>query len=77
MKFLRTYIDTHGIPESRRTDQFSGFKCKTMKKFCTEYNIEQTFCPVGDHRDVAWLTEPFKPSNEDWELSYWMEKSHQ
>ena len=50
VKFLRTYIDTHGIPESIRTDQFSGFKGKTMRKFCIEHNIEQKFCPVGDHR---------------------------
>ena len=50
VKFLRTYIDTHGIPESIRIDQFSGFKGKTMKKFCTKNNIEQKFCPVGDHR---------------------------
>ena len=58
VKFLRTYIyiyiyiyiATHGIPESIRTDQFSGFKGKTMKKFCTEHNIEQKFSPVGDHR---------------------------
>ena len=48
-KFLCTYIDTHGIPESIKTDQFSGFKGKAMKKFCTE-NISQKFCPVGDHR---------------------------
>ena len=33
VKFLRTYIDAHGIPESIRTDQLSGFKGKTMKKF--------------------------------------------
>ena len=50
IKFLRTYIDTHGIPESIKTDQFSGFKGKAMKKFCTENNITQKFCPVGDHR---------------------------
>ena len=50
IKFLRTYIDTHGIPESIKTDQFSGFKGKAMKKFCTENNIAQKFCPVGDHR---------------------------
>ena len=50
MKFLRTYIDTHGIPESIRTDQFSGFIGKTMKKFCVVHNIVQKFCPVGDHR---------------------------
>ena len=50
VNFLRTYIDTHGIPESIRTDQFSAFKGKTMKKFCSENNIELKFCPVGDHR---------------------------
>ena len=50
VKFLRSYIDTHGVPESIRSDQFSGFKGKTLKKFCSELNIEQKFCPVGDHR---------------------------
>ena len=50
IKFLRTYIDKHGIPESIKTDQFSGFKGKAMKKFCTENNTAQKFCPVGDHR---------------------------
>ena len=50
VKFLRTYIDTHGIPESIRTDQFSGFKGKTRKSFCSENIIEQKFCPVRDHR---------------------------
>ena len=51
VKFLRSYIDTHGIPESIRSDQISGFKGKTLKKkFCTDLNIEQKFCPVGDHR---------------------------
>ena len=47
---MRSYIDTHGIPESFRSDQFSGFKGKTLKKFCSELNIEQKFCPVGDHQ---------------------------
>ena len=50
IKFLRTYIDTHGKPESIKTDQFSGFKGKAMKKLCIENNITQKFCPVGDHR---------------------------
>ena len=35
MKFL----DTHGIPESIRSDQFSGFKGKILKNLCH----------VGDH----------------------------
>ena len=47
---MTSYIDTHGIPESIRSDQFSGFKGKTLKKFYSELNIEQKFCPVGDHR---------------------------
>ena len=50
VKFLRSYIGIHGIPESIRSDQFSGFKGKTLKKLCSELNIEQKFCPMGDHR---------------------------
>ena len=50
IKFLRSYIDTHGIPESIKTDHLSGFKGTAMKKLCLENNIEQKFCPVGDHR---------------------------
>ena len=50
VKFLRSYIDTHGILDSIRSDQFSGFKETTLKKFCTELNIEQKICPVGDYR---------------------------
>ena len=50
VKFLRTYIDTHGIPKSIKIDQFSGFKGKLMKNVCTKHNIEEKFCPVGDHR---------------------------
>ena len=49
-KFLCSYIDIHGIPEPIRTDQFSGFKGKTMRKYCSDKKIEQKFCPVGDHR---------------------------
>ena len=50
INFFRTYIDTHGITESIRTDQISGFKGKAIKNFFSENNIEQNFCPVGDHR---------------------------
>ena len=50
IKFLRSYIDMHGILESIKTDQYSGFKGKTMKKFCLENNIERKFCQVGEHR---------------------------
>ena len=49
IKFLCTYIDTHGIPKSIKTDQFSGLKGKAMKKFCTENNVKQKFCTVGDN----------------------------
>ena len=49
-KFFCSYIDIHGIPESIRTDQFSGFKGKTMQNYGSDNNIEQKFCPVGDHR---------------------------
>ena len=36
--------------QSIRTDQFSGFKGKAKKKFCSENNREQKFYPVADHR---------------------------
>ena len=55
MKFLKTYIDTHGIPESTRSDKFSGFKGETRKKFCVDHNIVQKFCPVGDHRGCGLM----------------------
>ena len=57
VKFLQTYIDTHGFPESLRTDQFAGFKGKAMKKFCSEHNIEQKFYPVGDHRGCGLVEQ--------------------
>ena len=57
MKFLRTYIDRHGIPESIRTDQLSGFKGKAMKKFCFENNTEQKFGTVGDHRECGLVEQ--------------------
>ena len=57
IKFLRTYIDTYGKPESIKTDQFIGFKGKAMKKFCSEDNIEQKCCPMGDHRECGLLEQ--------------------
>ena len=59
IKFLRSYIDTHGIPESIKTDQFSGFKGKAMKKHL-ENNIEQKFCPVGGHRGFGLVERTFQ-----------------
>ena len=50
VKFLRSFIDTHGIPESLRSEQFSGYYGKTLKHSCVDHNIEEKFCPVGDHR---------------------------
>ena len=40
--------------------------------------FEQKFCPLiknsaqwGTTGDVVWSNEPYKPSNEDWDLCYW------
>ena len=52
-KFLRTYIDTQGIPESIRTDQFSGSKGKAMRKFRSENNIEKNLSTGGPPR--LWI----------------------
>ena len=53
VKFLLTYIETHGIPESIRTDQF-----------CTGHNIEQKFCPVGDHRGCGLVERAIQACSE-------------
>ena len=50
IKFLKTYIQQHSIPESIKTDQYFGFKNKLVQAFCKDKNIAQYFCPVGDHR---------------------------
>ena len=76
MKILRTYVDTHGIPESVRTDQFSGFKGKTMQKCCSDHNIEQKICPVGNRRGCGLVNERYKLSKEVWELCFWMKTLH-
>ena len=76
LKFLRNYIDTHGIPELIETDQFSGFRGKTMKK-CSKKNLSKKTIQLRTTRDVVWLSEQYKPSNEDWEICYWMKMSLQ
>ena len=60
VQFLRFYIDTRGIPESRRSDQISGLREKTHIKFCAEHSIEQKFCPVADHRVCVLVEQTIK-----------------
>ena len=50
IKFLKSYISTHGVPRRIKTDQFSGFKSKELEEFCKGIGIDQDFCPVDDHR---------------------------
>ena len=50
VKFLQFYIDKHRILDSIFSDQFFGFKGKTLNIFCTENKIEQKFWPVGEYR---------------------------
>ena len=64
VKLLRSYIDTHGHPESIQSEEFSGFKGKTLKKFCTELDIEQKFCPMGDHRCCALVERTIQTIKE-------------
>ena len=49
VKFLRSYIDIHGIPESIRSDQFSGFRGENTKKsFVQKLILNRNF--------VLWVT---------------------
>ena len=49
-KFLASYIRIHGIPQSIRSDQGSGFKNDVVQHFCSSKGIKPILSPVGDHR---------------------------
>ena len=61
VKFLRSYIDTHGVPESIRSDQFSGFKGKTLKKnlFGTQYRAKIL---SGGGPQRLWFGRTYNPN---------------
>ena len=53
VKFLRSYIRNHGIPESIRTDHGSGFHSDVVKEFCKMRGIKHILTAVGDHRSCG------------------------
>ena len=61
VKFLRSYIDTHGVPESIRSDQFSGFKGKTLKKilFGIQYRAKIL---SGGGPQMLWFGRTYNPN---------------
>ena len=61
VKFLISYIDTHGVPESIRSDQFSGFKGKTLKKilFGTQYRAKIL---SGGGPQRLWFGRTYNPN---------------
>ena len=50
LKFLKDYITILSIPNSVRTDQYSGYKNNAVKSFCVSKGIKHIYCPLGDHR---------------------------
>ena len=50
IKFLKSYIQIHGLPHSIRTDHGSGFKNDLVQQFCFSRGIKHILSPVGDHR---------------------------
>ena len=54
VKFLRSYIDTHGIPESICSDQFSGFKGKTLQNFVRNSISNKNSVRWGTIEAVVW-----------------------
>ena len=50
LKFWKNYIFTHCIPKAIRTDNYSGFKIKTVNQLCKSKGINHIFCSVGNHR---------------------------
>ena len=53
VKFLRSYIRNHGIPESIRTDHGSGFNSEVVKEFCKSRGKKHILTAVGDHRSCG------------------------
>ena len=53
VKFLRSYIRNHGIPESIRTDHGSGFNSEVVKEFCKSRGKIHILTAVGDHRSCG------------------------
>ena len=53
VKFMRSYIRNHGIPETIRTDQASGFHSDVVKEFCKLRGIKHILTAVGDHRSCG------------------------
>ena len=53
VKFLRSYIRNHGIPESIRTDHGSAFNSEVVKEFCNSRGIKHILTAVGDHRSCG------------------------
>ena len=49
-KFLKSYIQIHGLPHSIRSDHGSGFKNDLVQQFCSSRGIKHILSPVGDHR---------------------------
>ena len=49
-KFLESYIRTHGLPQSIRTDHGSGFKNDLVQQVCSSRSIKHILSLVGDHR---------------------------
>ena len=50
VKFLKSYINTHGVPQQIRVDQGTNFMSKEVRTFCHEEGIEILISPVNDHR---------------------------
>ena len=53
MKFVRHYINLHGVPRRIRADQGSCFRSKIFEEWCDDKNIEFIKAPVDDHRAIG------------------------
>ena len=53
MKFVRQYVNLHGVPRRIRADQGSCFISKIFEDWCEDKNIEFIKAPVDDHRAIG------------------------
>ena len=50
LKFISSYINTHGVPRKIYINQGFNFTSKSVKTFCYTVGIKIIFSPVDDHR---------------------------
>ena len=64
VEFLLEFIAMNGIPKTIRTDPGTVLKGEKFQQFCKEKFIQQTICPIRDHRENGKVERMIRTLNE-------------